>query len=74
MTEGLIIWFAMGMVAWGAICFYFGTFTVGDAIFAVMSGVTGPLLPMLIGVWWFALRLQVWGRIVIWQRKPKVKK
>lgn len=73
MIQAIIIWFLSGVVAWGAICFYFGRFTIGDAIFAVMSGATGPVLPMLIGVWWIALKVEVWSQVVIWRRKPKVK-
>ena len=62
-------WYAFGVVAWWLFCISEGRLTVGDLLMSFLLGPTGPILPLIRGMYYGMKMLESWSRIVIWQRK-----
>jgi len=65
----ILIWYLTGFIAWIASSYFFGLVTVGDVLFAMMCGATGPMLPILIGLWYLTVKTEELKKYVIWKRK-----
>lgn len=69
MPLSMIVWFLVGFLTWMVIAVYFGEIKIADLMIASMLTVTGPLLPLLIGAWYFGIWLESIAKIVLWKRK-----
>lgn len=69
MILALSIWYGLGVLAWLMIrAIYCGEVLVADVMFALIVGVTGPIIPLTIGSWHLSVWLETMARVVIWKK------
>jgi hypothetical protein len=70
---GMLLWFLAGFVTWIVFKFWMGEMYVGDIILAVLVGIPGPTLPLILASWYAGVFLERFAQILIWKRKsPKL--
>jgi hypothetical protein len=70
---GMLLWFLAGFCTWIVFRFYMGELYVGDVILAVLVGIPGPTLPLILAAWYVGVFLERFAQILIWKRKsPKL--
>ena len=65
-----LAWCLMGTVSWFVFVVSEGRLTVGDVVVAFLVAPTGPMLPMIIGMFHFVRVLDCFFHIVLWEKKP----
>lgn len=69
----ILLWFLAGFVTWMTIRLWQGELFVGDVILAVLVGIPGPTLPLILAAWYTGVFLERFAQILIWKRKsPKL--
>lgn len=69
----ILLWFFAGFVTWMTIRLWQGELFVGDVILAVLVGIPGPTLPLILAAWYTGVFLERFAQILIWKRKsPKL--
>jgi hypothetical protein len=70
---GMLLWFLAGFCTWIVFRFWMGEMYVGDIILAVLVGIPGPTLPLILAAWYTGVFLERFAQILIWKRKsPKL--
>jgi len=64
-----LAWCVVGMVSWFVFVVADGRLTVGDVVVSFLVAPTGPMLPMMIGMFHFARVLDYFFHIVLWEKK-----
>jgi hypothetical protein len=69
----ILLWFLAGFCTWMTIRLWQGELFVGDVILAVLVGIPGPTLPLILAAWYVGVFLERFAQILIWKRKsPKL--
>jgi hypothetical protein len=66
---GMLLWFLAGFCTWMTIRLWQGELFVGDVILAVLVGIPGPTLPLILASWYAGVFLERFAQIRIWKRK-----
>lgn len=70
MILALSLYYGFGVLAWLFIrAVYCKELYVGDVMFALFVGVTGPIIPLTIGSWYLSVWLEATGQVLIWKEK-----
>lgn len=67
--EWALAWYVFGVVSWLIFHLTEGRLTVGDVVIATFVGPTGPMLPAIIGMFYFVRVVDVWMDVVLWEKK-----
>lgn len=67
----LLIWFLAGFIPWIIIRINQGELYIGDIILAVLVGIPGPTLPLILASWYAGIFLERFAQILIWKRKNR---
>jgi hypothetical protein len=69
----ILLWFLAGFSTWIIFRLWMGEMYVGDVILAVLVGIPGPTLPLILAAWYAGVFLERFAQILIWKRKsPKL--
>lgn len=66
-----VSWYLLGLTIWFVFCWGEGFITIGDIAAGTLMGLTGPLVPITLGLWYLFWH---WYRIcqtVVWRRKDQ---
>jgi hypothetical protein len=69
----MLIWFLSGFFTWLMVKLSHGELYIGDVILAVLVGIPGPTLPLILASWYAGVFLERFAQILIWKRKNREK-
>ena len=69
----MLIWFLSGFFTWLMVKLSHGELYIGDVILAVLVGIPGPTLLLILASWYAGVFLERFAQILIWKRKNREK-
>lgn len=65
----MLAWYVLGVISWFWFLWCEGTIRNGDCVTAIFMGVTGCLIPVVIGSWELFWKYVAWSDKIIWKRQ-----